>query len=588
MTKLLDTSGDSLPRDCHSDPLGSIAGLDRLLAEDERRRCTASLYDFFVSGWHVLEATTPLAEGRHLRVLCDHVQAVIEDWAARQRDHGHVQRMRDLIATLPPGTLKSRVLVYALPWAWIRWPEMRVIALSCNPRVATRDSTYTRDVIASDWYRETFRPEWSIRRDTDGKHAFANTAGGFRLAHGLDARIIGQRADALFIDDPHDPEEALSDAQRESVIERWQTSASNRVNDLGSSVRIMIAQRTHEADLPAVVIAEGWTHVDLPLLFELDEVGESPLGRYDWRQHEGECLHPQRFTPEVIEAERQRLGPARFSALYQQRPTPAGGAIIKLSELRFWMLPGAIVPPLPRGCHPELVEIPHDRGRLDLDGVVIAADLAGGRATKTGDFNVVVALGRKGPHFYVLEVYRERADFPDVADAMRGMARRYPGAPIYVEQAAAGGAMIATLSDPRDGLPGVVAVPAVGSKEQRVHATHHFFRAHNVHLPADWSWRDGAVAELTTFPRARHDDFVDALTLALAHGALCLDPAAAEQRRARAAFGAAFGRDRAARQRAFVSEYGKPPAREEKLGLADRMAVGLGLKYGAPPLRRRR
>jgi hypothetical protein len=44
-----------------------------------RRYCTKSLGDFVEQGWHVLEEGTPLAWGWHLDVLCDHIQAVLEE-----------------------------------------------------------------------------------------------------------------------------------------------------------------------------------------------------------------------------------------------------------------------------------------------------------------------------------------------------------------------------------------------------------------------------------------------------------------------------------------------------------------------------
>ena len=128
-------------------------------AEHARR----SFADFFRAGWSVLEPTTPLAWSWPYEAVCAHLQATIEDWARRQHDPTFVQRIRDLLVTLPPGFLKSRLLTYLIPWAWLRWPELRAICLSCNPRVALRDSMYARDVIASQWYQQTFRPTWTVR-----------------------------------------------------------------------------------------------------------------------------------------------------------------------------------------------------------------------------------------------------------------------------------------------------------------------------------------------------------------------------------------------------------------------------------------
>jgi len=410
--------------------------------------------------------------------------------------------------SIGPGTAKSRVGVFAIPWAWLRWPTLRAMCMSANPRVALRDSMYAREVISSDWY-QAFRPDWTIRQDTDGKGMFANTAGGFRSAMGMDARIVGERADLLWIDDPHDPEEANSESKRSSVNDRWDTSISNRVNDLGSSIRIGIAQRCHEDDWSSRRIAEGWCELRLPLEFEPESRCVTPIGA-DWRTVEGECLHPARFTPEVIAAEKSH-GAARWSALYQQRPTPAGGAMVRTAYLRFWRRPGALDASMtrPRGCWTgpavELV------GRFDA--VVIAADLAAGKKTRDGDFNVIVAMGKRAADMFLLETWRDRADFPEVQRRFREFAERYPMARKVVEAAAAGPSLVSSLE--RE-IPGLIAMPALGSKRERMHANLSYFEAGNVHFPEDWNGLEDAIAEVTSFPNARHDDFVDAVNLAIA------------------------------------------------------------------------
>ena len=489
------------------DPFDDDSDMEREL---ERSILTESLSDFMRAGWHVLEATTPLVWGRHLDVICGAVQAVIEDWARRQRDPSYVQRVRDLLVTLPPGTLKSRVLTHAIPWAWLRWPELRAICLSTNPRVALRDSVYAREIIGSSWYQAMFQPTWSVKADVDSKGLFANSAGGYRSAMGFDARIVGERGDLIVVDDPHDPEEAESDAQRNAVLERWDTSISNRLNDLGSSIRIGICQRVHERDWAADRIAEGWHHVNLPLEFEPETACRTPIAS-DWRTVDGECLHPARFTPAVIAAEKLRCGERRWATLYQQRPAPAAGSIVKTAWLRFWRYPDApdASSVRPHGCWTGPATVLPTK----MDAVVIAADLAMGKSTTAGDYNVIVAVGRKGSSFYVLDVWRARADFPEVQRQFRAMASRHPrGTKKVVEQAAAGASLVASL---KSEISGLVGIPPSGSKEQRLQAVLAFFEAGNVHLDETWTGLDAAVSELVTFPNARHDDFVDAMTLAL-------------------------------------------------------------------------
>ncbi|MEO5857410.1 MAG: terminase family protein [Pyrinomonadaceae bacterium] len=50
---------------------------------------------------------------------------------------------------------------------------------------------------------------------------------------------------------------------------------------------------------------------------------------FDWRQAPNIALCPERFPVEALEQQRRQLGTYSFSALYQQRPTPAGGEIFK-------------------------------------------------------------------------------------------------------------------------------------------------------------------------------------------------------------------------------------------------------------------
>lgn len=494
----------------------------------EAELCKRSYADFFRAAWPIHEASTPLVWSWSADAVCAHLQALVEDWAKRREDSRFTQRLRDLLCTLPPGCLKSRLLAYLVAWIWTRWPHLRATFLSANPRVALRDSMLCRDVIASPWYQRTFAPTWQVRDDSDSKGLFTNTHGGWRSAMGLDARIVGERGDLLAVDDPHDPEEVESDAQREHVHDRWDNSISNRLNDLGVSIRVGIAQRTHEDDWSARRIAEGWTHLDLPMLYEPERACETPLGKPDPRTEEGECLDPVRFPPAVIAAERGKPGgERRFATLYQGRPAPKGGSMVKVEHLRFWRdedkPDGAIS--RPKGCSTApAVVLPKS-----FSQVVIAADLAAGKKTKAGDFNAIVAIGQWRSDFFLLRVWRERADFPEVQRVFCDFAKQWPQARKVVERAAAGGSLVTSL---RDRVSGLIDVPPLGTKVQRLQAVLQFFEAGNVHFDERWTWLEGAIAELTTFPNSRFDDFTDAMSLGLGQ---CAHQTAARSTRVAAA-----------------------------------------------------
>ncbi len=348
-----------------------IAAIQGELEEDEieveATLCRAKLSEFFRRSWHVLEPTTPLADNWHLDAICDHVQAVLEDWMARQRwlmrqekrkreldphDLGNLGsslgnasttalfsrlfnqaptdkrldkpaslalndpkpelRIQNLLINVPPGTAKSRIVGVCAPaWMWLHWPSWRALFLSANPDIALRDSTFCRDLIESDWYQSRFKPTWKLRNDKNAVSDYWNTAGGQRRAKGWFAKITGSRNDCLCVDDPHDADSRnLSDQNMATVNERWDSTIRNRVSDPQNSVRIGIMQRLRQNDWSGHVLSSGiWHLVCIPQEFEPQRLKENP----DYKKGE----YP-RVTKIGWRDPRSKLG----ELLFPQRFTP--------------------------------------------------------------------------------------------------------------------------------------------------------------------------------------------------------------------------------------------------------------------------
>src|SRR6185437_11862743 len=103
---------------------------------------------------------TPLVWNWSIQAVCDHVQALLERRLEK----------RNLIINIPPGTAKSRIVSVCAPaWMWLRYPTWRGVFASGNPRVSTRDSLYTRQIIESPWYRRMFRVRWTLADDSNTK-----------------------------------------------------------------------------------------------------------------------------------------------------------------------------------------------------------------------------------------------------------------------------------------------------------------------------------------------------------------------------------------------------------------------------------
>src|SRR5437899_12184999 len=75
---------------------------------------------------------------------------------------------------------------------------------------------------------------------------FDTTAQGCRLATSVGGVLTGRGADLIIIDDPLKPEEALSQAQRQSANEWFDHTLYSRLNDKLSGAIVLIMHRLHE------------------------------------------------------------------------------------------------------------------------------------------------------------------------------------------------------------------------------------------------------------------------------------------------------------------------------------------------------
>lgn len=507
--------------------LAALSPADRAVLEEYQRRieldalasrCRESLYEFTKAAWHVLEPDTPMVDNWHIKALCDAVQCVLEGWRQAKLNpsiqniiwHGQsVARMQNLLINVPPGTGKSRIICVMAPcWMWLDSPGWRAIFFSGNPRVTSRDSMYRRDLLESEWYRRTFRPEWKLKEDANLKLQFNNDRGGFMSALTAGQKVIGDRGDALFVDDPNDPEEVLSDDERTKINETWwDQSVANRLNSGDVSVRIGVMQRLHQDDWAGHVMAqevEGvrvWWHLCIRQEYEPEvkcpcgrEVCTLPIGKLDPRTEPGELLDPVRFSERVLKQERARLLESGYAGQHQQHPFPKGGGILKRANFCFY--DPALVP-----------EMRFDEQFQSWDMTF--------KKTKKSDFVCGQVWGIKGAHWYLLAQFHKRADLPATIDAVRAMSKSWPDAVAkYVEDKANGPAVISSLQNE---IIGLIPVNPQGGKEVRAHAVAPMIDGHNVWLPDPKKapWVESLLGECEAFPNGLHDDQVDAMTQAL-------------------------------------------------------------------------
>jgi predicted phage terminase large subunit-like protein len=397
-----------------------------------------------------------------------------------------------LIINVPPRSLKS----IAVSVAWVAWrlghdPALRFVCCSYSAELALKHARDCRAVMQSDWYRRAF-PNTVLSKERNAEHDFQTTARGGRFSTSVGGTLTGRGGDHIIVDDPIKPEDAASESARKAAIQWFGSTLLSRLNDKAAGSIVLVMQRLHEDDLAGHLLeAGGWEHLCLPAIAETDE--EIPIGDGALvHRRVGDLLHESREGREVLDALRASMGSAAFSAQYQQAPIPAGGALVQLH----WL--GRYDRPPERG--------PRDR-------IVLSCDCA----SKDGvlnDYSVCITALVQKTKVYLLDVTRERLNFPDLVKLVTRLANRHDHPKVLlVEDAASGTQLIQYLrrEQPR-GVPLPIAQRPDGDKVTRMSRASARIEAGELLLPNEAPWLADFERELLGFPNARHDDQVDALS----------------------------------------------------------------------------
>lgn len=413
-----------------------------------------------------------------------HVDAVIH--ALERVRRGEIRR---LIITLPPRHLKSVIVSTCWP-AWLLGlnPAQRIIVTSYGQDLAEKLSRDCLRIIDSAFFGAAF-PELSLRRRSSGD--FETSAGGGRLSTSLNGPLTGRGADLIIIDDPIKAADVMSDTARTAAIEWFTNVLMSRLNDQDTGKIVLVMQRLHQSDLAGELLERGgWHELRLPAIAPEEALIPIGGGRV-YRRSEGGVLHPARQSREVLEGIRSEIGSTAFSAQYLQDPLPAAGNAIKADWLR-----------------------EYDPATLDHDhGMIVQSWDTAMKDEERHDCSVCITAFVRGRQVYVLDVWRQRVEFPELWKAVQRLAREWHPSTLLIEDAANGTALIQRLRNEQpNGVPSPIARRPKLDKRSRLDAASSMIEAGDLVLPRDALWLAAFKAELLGFPSARHDDQVDALS----------------------------------------------------------------------------
>ena len=481
--------------------LESLGTLDltEVYREVRAEQCRRSLAEFVKDAWHVIEPGVPLIWNWHIDAICEHLQAVTEG------------KIKNLLINVPPGHMKSVAVSVMWPaWEWIDWPHIRTQYGSYDETLARRDSGRTRDLINSEWYQTTFRPQWAIKRDSNAKGYFTNTVQGFRRTFATNGRVTGHRGNRVTIDDPLNVKDTFNVGVKAHCKWLFDKVLPSRVNDLRTGQFVVIMQRIADDDLSGVLLQrKGWDYLILPSRFDPERRKTTSLGWTDPRKEKGELLFPVMFPEvELSRLENESLGPDIFAGQYQQDPVREGGARFREEHFRYWHWEGPVMV-LDRG------EGVLDRFRIDVCSVFATVDVAASEK-KSADYTVywICAVTPKGD-LLILAEHRDRIDEVKSIALAKRIKQEWPQLSHFVvEQNGVGLPLIANMAD-----QGLAVRPFVVSQDKMAMSVTAVVRCSlgKVFLPKQvpgFEWVKAARDELLVFPAGEHDDRVTAISLA--------------------------------------------------------------------------
>lgn len=520
---------------------GQLIDVHRTLLEIEKRRLEASLYDFTVEAWPHVDSAEFAHGGYALQAICEHLEAC--SW-------GYIP---NLLINVPPRFSKSTLCGVMFPaWVWaqrdtspLAGPGAQFLHASYAMGLALQDSVKCRTLIESDWYQARWGERYKLVADQNTKTRFQNDKNGIRNTTSVGGSTTGLGGSYLIGDDLNNSAEAYSEAIIQSTIDWWDRAWYNRLNNSrpGKGCRIVVAQRLSERDISGHVLERqigDWTHLCLPMRYDPSrsfhtvlvpawaaEDGEEVIWE-DPRTEPGELLWPERFNEEQVVLLERTLGPAASSGQLQQLPQVAGGGVIKSEWWQLWAPDD--FPPV------DFVVASLDtaytlKQENDYSALTVWGVFYGNRETMT-----TRSVNRYGkeildtapsqfrsdldaiPKVILMTAWQERLELHDLVQRVAKTCKDLQVDKLLIENKAAGHSVAQEIRRLFNHESWAVQLhdPKSVDKLSRLYSVQHLFAEGLIFAP-DRSWADMVITQVANFPKAKNDDLVDTVSMALRH-----------------------------------------------------------------------
>lgn len=226
-----------------------------------------------------------------------------------------------LIINVPPGSGKTMLITKFFP-VWYMWnqEDVEVIATGYSWDLTQQYWSEAKDIYKSKTFKRCFpRRPW-IRPDFDSKSLWKTEKWWTYRATGTWGIITGTRCRLFLIDDPIKPDEAdNSDVKRQWVNNWFDNTVISRLYNPKKDSIVIIMQRTHENDLCWHILdkKKRWlmrntevVHLNFPAIAE---TGDDFRGIW-------EALQVNRYPIDTLQLIKESMSPVSWSCQYQQNP----------------------------------------------------------------------------------------------------------------------------------------------------------------------------------------------------------------------------------------------------------------------------
>jgi predicted phage terminase large subunit-like protein len=260
----------------------------------------------------------------------------------------------------------------------------------------------------------------------------------------------------------------------------------SRLNDKRAGAIFVVSQRLHQDDLIGNLIEDGWEGLVLPAIAPRDTVIQIGNWRHVWK--DGEPLQA-REPLDLLEDQKRQIKAAAFAAQYLQNPVPEAGNLLKLDWLKWYELPPV---------------------RQSSDQIVQSWDTAVKVTAKSKYSACLTVLIRNNNEYYLIDVWRDKVEFPELCTAVARLAKKYRPNAILIEDQASGSPLIAQCQ--RSEMTDIIPWRPTTDKKTRMNGETAKLEAGSLILPKSAPWLDEFLLEYRAFPGGKYDDQVDALS----------------------------------------------------------------------------